>query len=108
MIGAELGFFLDNSSHSMRAIVGRCILSVVIVACATGPLHAQDSTTRHWYDRLTFRGYAQFRYNRLFETNEKLKCSTCDRSIGEDGGFLLRRARLAITDPFAALRPRRR
>jgi hypothetical protein len=46
---------------------------------------------------LTFRGYAQFRYNRLLETNQQLKCSTCDRSIGENGGFFLRRARLAIT-----------
>jgi hypothetical protein len=46
---------------------------------------------------LTLRGYAQFRYNRLLETNDKLKCSTCDRSIGERGGFFLRRARLVIT-----------
>jgi hypothetical protein len=60
---------------------------------------AQDSTAtnRPWYDRLTFRGYAQFRYNRLLETHEQLKCSTCDRSIGENGGFFLRRARFAIT-----------
>jgi hypothetical protein len=59
---------------------------------------AQDSTAtdRPWYDRLSFRGYGQLRYNRLLETNEKLKCPTCDRSIGQDGGFFLRRARLAI------------
>jgi hypothetical protein len=61
--------------------------------------HAQDSTAaeRPWYDRLSIRGYAQFRYNRLLETNEHLKCSTCDRSIGENGGFFLRRARLVVT-----------
>lgn len=60
---------------------------------------AQDSVSakRPWYDRLTIRGYAQFRYNRLLETNDQLKCPTCDRSIGANGGFFLRRARLAIT-----------
>jgi len=60
---------------------------------------AQDSTAtdRPWYDRLSFRGYGQLRYNRLLETNDQLKCPTCDRSIGENGGFFLRRARLAIT-----------
>jgi phosphate-selective porin len=82
----------------MRAIAVRCAAQgALVIACAATPLSGQDSTTRHWYDRLTFRGYAQLRYNRLLETNEKLACSTCDRSIGEDGGFLLRRARLAIT-----------
>jgi hypothetical protein len=45
---------------------------------------------------MSFRGYAQFRYNRLFETNKDLKCPTCDRSIGDNGGFFLRPARLAI------------
>jgi hypothetical protein len=47
-----------------------------------------------WYDNISLRGYVQVRYNRLLETNEKLKCEQCDRSIGEDGGFFIRRARL--------------
>ena len=71
----------------------------VLVLCPISTSCAQDSTAspRPWYDRLTIRGYAQFRYNRLLESNEKLKCSTCDRSIGERGGFFLRRARLVLT-----------
>jgi len=74
-----------------------CALAVVCALPASS--HAQDSTAsnRPWYDRLSFRGYAQFRYNRLLETNEQLKCPTCDRSIGDNGGFFLRRARLAIS-----------
>src|SRR6185295_14263172 len=75
--------------------------SCAFVAVFTIPAvaHAQDSTAtdRPWYDRLSIRGYAQFRYNRLLETNKLLKCPTCDRSIGDRGGFFLRRARLAIT-----------
>ncbi len=40
------------------------------------------------------RGYAQVRYNRLFETNPNLKCEQCDRSWGNNGGFSFRRIRL--------------
>ena len=55
-----------------------------------------DLTTvkTNWYDNISLRGYAQFRYNRLLETNEKLKCEQCDRSWGENGGLFLRRVRL--------------
>ena len=83
----------------MRATVAACALAVVFVVSPSLPLPAQDSTAspRPWYDRLSLRGYAQLRYNRLLETNEKLKCPTCDRSIGENGGFLLRRARLIVS-----------
>ncbi|WP_026896703.1 porin [Daejeonella oryzae] len=50
-----------------------------------------------WYDSFTIRGYIQARYNRLFETNSKLKCEQCDKSWGENGGFFLRRARLVFS-----------
>lgn len=52
---------------------------------------------RAWYDRLSLRGYTQVRYNRLLETNPELTCQQCDRSIGENGGFFIRRARLVIS-----------
>jgi phosphate-selective porin len=47
-----------------------------------------------WYEKINLRGYAQFRYNRLGETNRKLTCTSCDRSIGDRQGFFMRRARL--------------
>lgn len=50
-----------------------------------------------WYDRISLRGYTQIRYNRLGETNPKLKCEQCDRSWGENGGFMLRRARMIFS-----------
>jgi hypothetical protein len=45
-----------------------CALVAVCAAPAIG--RAQDSTAsdRPWYDRLSIGGYAQFRYNRLLET----------------------------------------
>lgn len=50
-----------------------------------------------WYDKISLRGYAQFRYNRLLETNPKLKCEQCDKGIGENQTFEFRRARLVLS-----------
>jgi hypothetical protein len=50
-----------------------------------------------WYARLSLRGYAQIRYNRLLESNRNLTCAQCDRSIGNNGGIFLRRGRLVIS-----------
>lgn len=49
---------------------------------------------KHWYDSFQIRGYAQVRYNRLFETNPDLRCEQCDRSWGRDGGIFMRRVRI--------------
>jgi hypothetical protein len=47
----------------------------------------------HWYDKIQLRGYTQVRYNRLLETNPDLKFEG-DRSVGDKGSVLIRRARL--------------
>ncbi|RYG54019.1 MAG: porin [Chitinophagaceae bacterium] len=61
----------------------------------TGSTKGVKSTGKsNWYDRISIRGYAQVRYNRLLETNPELKCEQCDRSMGEDGGFFIRRLRV--------------
>lgn len=57
----------------------------------------QEATLSKWYEKLSLRGYSQFRYNRLLETNPKLKCEQCDKSIGEGQGFGFRRARLVFS-----------
>lgn len=49
---------------------------------------------KKWFETFSIRGYQQIRYNRLLETNEKLKCEQCDRSWGENGGFFIRRMRI--------------
>lgn len=55
-----------------------------------------DTLASKWYERIQLRGYAHFRYNRLMETNSKLNCSACDRSMGDKQGFFMRRARLTF------------
>jgi hypothetical protein len=52
---------------------------------------------RVWYEKINLRGYAQLRYNRLFETNAQLQCEQCDRSWGGTGGFFFRRIRLIFS-----------
>jgi hypothetical protein len=49
-----------------------------------------------WYERIRLRGYTQLRYNRLLETNGNLKCDQCDKSLGDNNGFFIRRARLIL------------
>ncbi len=85
------------------------ILLVLFLLVFTGTAYAQsDTATRplvseKWYDNIGLRGYAQFRYNRLLETNPDLQCEQCDRSWGENGGFFIRRIRLIL---FGQIHPR--
>lgn len=55
-----------------------------------------DTLASRWYEKIQLKGYAQFRYNRLLETNKDLTCSICDKSVGDKQGFFLRRARLVL------------
>jgi hypothetical protein len=50
--------------------------------------------SRKWFESFSIRGYVQFRYNRLLETNPDLECDQCDKSWGKNGGFFMRRMRI--------------
>jgi hypothetical protein len=57
-----------------------------------------------WYEQIQLRGYSQFRYNGLFETNPDLLCNQCDRSWGGEGsGFSFRRIRFVF---YGQIHPR--
>ncbi|HVK63537.1 MAG TPA: porin [Polyangium sp.] len=60
------------------------------------PGEGAGKASQHWYDKIKIRGYSQVRYNQLGATNERLVNTQGDRSIGKDGGFLIRRARLIV------------
>jgi hypothetical protein len=55
-----------------------------------------DTLASKWYERIQLRGYAQVRYNRLLETNKNFTSPTTDKSIGNNKGLFLRRARLTF------------
>lgn len=57
----------------------------------------KEEKKKHWYDVISLRGYTQIRYNRLLETNPKLKCDQCDKSWGDNSGVFIRRARLIFS-----------
>ena len=80
------------------------LLCCGLFVLAAQPLFAQADSTKavakpekKWFETISVRGYAQVRYNRLLETNPDLHCDACDRSIGNNGGFFLRRARLIFS-----------
>lgn len=98
----------------MKKIIVTAVLSAVGMLCAnaqtpvvkdslsaTKPTTAEEKPAevkkKNWYEVISLRGYAQFRYNRLLETNSALKCDQCDKSIGDGGGFFVRRARLVFS-----------
>lgn len=55
-----------------------------------------DTLANKWYERIQMKGYAHFRYNRFFESNSDFNSSSTDKSIGNNKGFFLRRARLTF------------
>lgn len=58
-----------------------------------------ESKSKKWYDRLSVRGYAQFRYNfEVFQEDGSAPAHHAgDRSVGQDQNFLIRRARVIIS-----------
>jgi hypothetical protein len=52
---------------------------------------------KQWYETYSVRGYAQFRYNQVAATNNKLVSDQGDKSVGGTGGFFVRRARVAVS-----------
>lgn len=56
-----------------------------------------EAPKKHWYESFSIRGYMQVRYNRLAETNPKLKCEQCDKSWGDNNGLFIRRMRIILS-----------
>jgi hypothetical protein len=93
-------------SRQLLNRVSVCTWSVALALVAPGAvMRAQDAApsapaakpaAKPWYESFRLRGYGQIRYNRLFETNPQFQCEQCDRSMGDLGGFFIRRARLIV------------
>lgn len=49
-----------------------------------------------WYEKISIRGYAQFRYNHTIN-NDLLRSNQADRSIAGNNEFFVRRARLIVS-----------
>jgi len=79
------------------------IILIVITSSANAQqkketvLSDKPAPEKKWFETISLRGYLQFRYNRLFETNPKMGNEQGDRSWGENGGFFMRRARVILS-----------
>jgi hypothetical protein len=87
--------------------MNKALLPVILFCFLMFPAFTQQADTvkktvtspvkkEHWYDKIGLRGYTQVRYNRLLETNPDLKFEG-DKSVGDKGSFLIRRARLIFS-----------
>lgn len=72
--------------------------SITTVDQQTHSSSSKKASEKKWYDRLSIRGYAQFRLNEIVDQSGTAQAQYVgDRSIGEDQGFLIRRARIIIS-----------
>ncbi len=86
----------------MKLKIVQAVISLLIIASCAFNSFAQDTIKveekpKKWYETLKISGYGQVRYNRLLETNPDLKCDQCDKSIGDNNGVFIRRARLILS-----------
>src|SRR6185436_20307055 len=56
-------------------------------------IQSERAKTEKWYEKLSIRGYTQIRYNYLTD-GKKLVDPDNDASVGDNKGFLVRRARI--------------
>jgi hypothetical protein len=80
------------------------LLSVIITLTVHSQKNENNVTERiateipkKWYESINIRGYAQVRYNKLFETNSDLGCEQCDKSWGGNNSFFIRRGRIIFS-----------
>jgi hypothetical protein len=60
------------------------------------PAPAQTAPAK-WYDKMTIRGYSQFRYNRLMDVKPDVGCEACNTDPLKSNSFEFRRARLILS-----------
>jgi hypothetical protein len=71
--------------------------SITTVDQQTYKPEGEKETPKKWYDRLSIRGYAQFRLNEVMSQEGAPSQHVGDRSIGLNQNFLIRRARVIIS-----------
>jgi hypothetical protein len=50
-----------------------------------------------WFNKYSIRGYMQLRENNIVATNSKYTCDQCDKGVGPNDKFFLRRMRVVIS-----------
>ena len=63
----------------------------------TASLSQERKEQKHWYDKLSFRGYTQLRYTSLLSKEGADWFHPADRTVAKDQTFLIRRGRLIMS-----------
>jgi hypothetical protein len=73
--------------------------SIVTVGQQTHNPNEDQQAKKKWYERLSIRGYAQFRINRVTEEEPGSAPAQYvgDRSVGDNQSFIIRRARVIVS-----------
>jgi hypothetical protein len=58
-------------------------------------IQSERAGTEKWYEKISIRGYTQFRYN--YTTDDRKLVDEYDNAVGNNKGFLVRRARIIIS-----------
>lgn len=87
--------YIVNLRNELQDLKKNKVIETTISA-ATTTTNAPIEKKVNWFEKIQVRGYVQVRYNRLFETNPNLKSDQGDKSIGNFGGFFIRRNRLIL------------
>ena len=91
---ARQGSVSDESSESGLALYSASLQTGTKEGEAKKPDAPKE---KKWFDNYSLRGYAQFRYNYVTQTDAGVAYHPGDSSIGPDNEFLIRRARLIFT-----------
>lgn len=88
----------DDDKFSQLKDYWKCVKDPAIVDVCEQAGH-ESAEGKEWYERLSIRGYAQFRYNHILEEDESQAPAqhASDRSVGENQSFFIRRARLIVS-----------
>lgn len=81
----------------MKSLLLSIALLLITILTFSQNSKTEEPKKKHWYETFSIRGYSQVRYNRLLETNPLLKNDQGDKSIGENGGFMIRRMRIIFS-----------
>ena len=94
LLEARQGSMSGESSESGWDLHSASLQPSTTEAEQTSP---EPPKEKKWFDKFSLRGYAQFRYNYVTNTDEGIPNYAGDSSIGPDNEFLIRRARLIFT-----------
>lgn len=89
----ELARVIDE----LKVKIGKSSQQAIAAAAAPAAQPpAKPAAPPRWFEKFNFRGYTQFRHNRVYTTNPDLLCESCDRNAGMNTNLSFRRARFIL------------